>query len=192
MKKAFILLLCLFLYQACFCWGFYGHKKINQYAVFLLPPQMMVFYKPNIQFIIEHAVDPDMRRYAVAEEGPRHYIDIDHYGTFPYDSLPRNWNDAVEKFGEDTLQKHGIVPWWVQVMQRRLTEAFKEKNGARILKLSAEIGHYLADAHVPLHASSNHNGNIQDSTAFMAFGKAAYRNCWQKKNGISLLAKPPT
>ena len=119
---------------------------------------MMVFYKTNIDFISEHAVDPDMRRYAIAEEGPRHYIDIDRYGSFPYDSLPRNWNDAVIKFSEDTLQKHGIVPWWIQTMQRRLTNAFKEKNSARILKLSAEIGHYLADAHVPLHASSNHNG----------------------------------
>jgi hypothetical protein len=54
--------------------------------------------------------------------------------------------------------KHGIVPWWVQIMQRRLTAAFKEKNAVKILKLSAEIGHYLGDAHVPLHASSNHNG----------------------------------
>ncbi len=119
---------------------------------------MMVFYKPNIDFISEHAVDPDMRRYAIAEEGPRHYIDIDRYGSFPYDSLPKNWNDAVAKYSEDTLMKHGIVPWWVQIMQRRLTEAFKEKNGVKILKLSAEIGHYLGDAHVPLHASSNHNG----------------------------------
>jgi hypothetical protein len=47
------------------------------------------------------------------------------------------------------------VPWWVQTMLGRLTNAFKEKNQARILKLSAEIGHYIADAHVPLHASSN-------------------------------------
>jgi hypothetical protein len=37
-------------------------------------------------------------------------------------------------------------------------KAFKEKEGAKILKLSAEIGHYISDAHVPLHTSSNHNG----------------------------------
>ncbi len=158
MKRILTLILFLLLYKASYCWGFYGHKKINYYSVFLLPPQMMVFYKPNIDFISEHSVDPDMRRYAIAEEGPRHYIDIDRYGSFPYDSLPKNWNDAVAKYSEDTLMKHGIVPWWVQVMQRRLTEAFKEKNAVKILKLSAEIGHYLGDAHVPLHASSNHNG----------------------------------
>ena len=28
------------------------------------------------------------------------------------------------------------------------------------MKYSAEIGHYIADAHVPLHANSNHNGQF--------------------------------
>jgi hypothetical protein len=158
MKRHGLLILFLFIYQQCFCWGFYAHRKINYYAVFLLPPEMMVFFKSHIQFLSDHAIDPDKRRYALVQEGPRHYIDIDHYGTYPYDSLPRGWNDAVAKFSENSLQQHGIVPWWVQVMQRRLTAAFKEKNGVAILKNAAEIGHYLADAHVPLHASSNHNG----------------------------------
>ncbi len=168
-KKTLLLLFLMLSYTSSFCWGFYGHKKINYYAVFLLPPQMMVLYKQQLNFISEHAVDPDMRRYAVAEEGPRHYIDIDHYGTYPYDSLPRGWLDAVAKYGEDTLMANGIVPWWVQIMQRRLTEAFKEKNGARILKLSAEIGHYIADAHVPLHASSNHNGQLTGQQGIHGF-----------------------
>ncbi len=156
--KSFFTIILLLLYQSSFCWGFYAHQKINYYAVFLLPPQMMAFYKSNIQAISDRAVDPDKRRYAIAEEGPRHYIDLDHYGIYPYDSLPRGWNEAVAKWSEDTLNKHGIVPWWVQVMQRRLIQAFKDKNATRIVKLSAELGHYLADAHVPLHASSNHNG----------------------------------
>ena len=158
MKKLALSLLIIFLHLECFCWGFYGHKKINNYAVFLLPPQMLVFYKPHIDFITDHAVDPDMRRYAIAGEGARHYIDIDTYGKYPFTALPRKWNDAVNKFSEDSLQLHGIVPWWVQTMLHRLTDAFKEKNQAKILKLSAEIGHYIADAHVPLHANSNHNG----------------------------------
>jgi hypothetical protein len=134
-------------------WGFYAHRQINYYAVFLLPPDMLVFYKPNINYLYEHAVDPDKRRYAIAGEAPRHYIDIDHY-----DSLPHSWLKAVEKYSADTLQAHGIVPWWIQTMLGRLTKAFREKDQAKILKLSADIGHYIADAHVPLHASSNHNG----------------------------------
>lgn len=158
MKRGLLVIFFSLLANYCFCWGFYGHKKINYYAVFLLPPEMMVLYKPQVDFLTEHAVDPDKRRYAVPGEAPRHYIDIDHYGQYPYDSLPRKWNDAVARFSEDTLNKYGIVPWWLQTMLHRLTEAFREKNQAKILKLSAEIGHYIADSHVPLHASSNHNG----------------------------------
>jgi hypothetical protein len=169
MRRFFLLLSILLISQTCFCWGFFAHQKINYYAVFLLPPQMMVLYKPNIQFITEHAVDPDKRRYAVAEEGPRHYIDIDHYGKYPFDSLPRKWEEAVLKYSQNTIIENGIVPWWVQTMHRRLVNAFKEKDQARILKLSAEIGHYIADAHVPLHASSNHNGQLTGQQGIHGF-----------------------
>jgi len=173
MKKAIRLLLPLFLLlisnYTVYCWGFYAHQKINYYAVFLLPPEMMVLYKPNINFLSEHAIDPDKRRYAVPDEGPRHYIDIDHYGIYPYESLPRRWNDAIAKFGEDTVKQNGIVPWHVQTMLYRLTDAFKTKNYALIMKNSAEIGHYIADAHVPLHASSNHNGQLTNQKGIHGF-----------------------
>jgi hypothetical protein len=173
MKKVvqFLLLLSVLLIptKRLYCWGFYAHQKINYYAVFLLPPEMMVLYKPNISFLSEHAIDPDKRRYAVPEEGPRHYIDIDHYGAYPYTNLPRKWKEAVEKFGEDSLKQHGIVPWHVQTMLYRLTDAFKEKNYSQIMKCSAEIGHYISDAHVPLHASSNHNGQFTNQKGIHGF-----------------------
>ena len=168
--KKFLLLTLVFAYTpSAFCWGFYGHRMINYYAVFLLPPEMILLYKPNIDFLTEHAVDPDKRRYAIPEEGPRHYIDLDKYGQYPWDSLPRNWNDAVKKYSADSLQKHGIVPWWVQTMLYRLTQAFKDKDQVKILKLSAEIGHYISDAHVPLHASSNHNGQYTNQRGIHGF-----------------------
>ena len=130
---------------------------------------MMVLYKPNISFISEHAVDPDKRRYAVADEGARHFIDIDNYGAYPYEALPRKWNDAVTKYSKDSLMANGIVPWHVQVMLQRLTAAFKDKDFARIMKNSADIGHYIADAHVPLHASHNHNGQFTNQKGIHAF-----------------------
>jgi hypothetical protein len=169
MKKFLLFTLLLSVSVKSFCWGFYGHRKINYYAVFLLPPEMMVLYKQQIDFISEHSVDPDKRRYAIPEEGPRHYIDIDKYGKYPYDELPRKWNDAVAKFSEDTLNAYGIVPWWIQTMLYKLTEAFKEKNQVKILRYSAEIGHYIADAHVPLHANSNHNGQYTDQKGIHGF-----------------------
>src|SRR5678816_4056552 len=169
MRKILLAVILLLLYHNSFCWGFYAHRKINYFAVFLLPPDMMVLYKPHIDFLEEHAVDPDKRRYAIAEEGPRHFIDIDHYGSFPYDSLPRKWNDAVARYSEDTLRAYGMVPWWLQIMLYRLTVAFQEKNQSKILKLSAEIGHYVADSHVPLHATTNHNGQYTDQKGIHGF-----------------------
>ena len=169
MKRLLLLAVSFLVVSDCYCWGFFAHKKINYYSVFLLPPEMMVLYKPNIAFIEEHAVDPDKRRYAVKEEAPRHYLDIDHYGTYPYPNLPRKWKDAVEKFGEDSLMAYGIVPWHIQIMLSRLTNAFKEKNFSKIMKTSAELGHYIADSHVPLHANSNHNGQYTNQKGIHGF-----------------------
>src|SRR5258705_6885500 len=189
MKKVSLFSFFLLFSQQVFCWGFYAHKKINYYAVFLLPPEMMVLYKPNIDFITEHAVDPDKRRYAVPEEGPRHYIDIDRYGKYPYDSLPRKWNDAVAKYSEDTLNAYGIVPWWLQTMLSRLTNAFKEKNQAKILKYSAEIGHYIADLHVPLHANSNHNGQFTDQKGIHGFWESRIPELFAEKEWDFFIGK---
>jgi hypothetical protein len=169
LKKIFFITVLVCVASNCYCWGFYAHKKINYLAVFLLPPQMLVLYKPNIDFITEHAVDPDKRRYVATSEAPRHYIDIDHYGKYPFNELPHDYKAAVAKFGEDTIMVYGIVPWHIQVMLSRLTKAFKEKNFSAIMKNSAEIGHYIADAHVPLHACSNHNGQLTDQAGIHAF-----------------------
>jgi hypothetical protein len=169
MRLPLLMLLVLFSHFTANSWGFYAHMRINYFAVFLLPPEMLVLYKPNIEYLEEHAVDPDKRRYAVAAEGPRHYIDVDHYGSYPYTSLPRKWKDAVAKFSADTLNAHGIVPYWLQTMLYRLTSAFQAKDKPRILKLSAELGHYIADSHVPLHASSNHNGQFTNQKGIHGF-----------------------
>ncbi len=144
---------------ACRAWGFYGHTQINRLAVFCLPPQLFGFYKQHIDYLGQHAIDPDKRRYAIAEEACRHYLDCDRYEhNAPLDTLPMWWNKAVAAYGEDTLKSHGIVPWYCHLMLYRLTDAFKEKDLAKILKLSADLGHYIADAHVPLHACGNYNG----------------------------------
>lgn len=130
---------------------------------------MMVFYKANIAFITDHATDPDKRKTMIPSEGPKHYIDIDHYGKYPYPELPHKWTDAIAKFSYDTLTHNGIVPWYIPIMLSRLTTAFKEKNYTRILRNSADIGHYIADAHVPLHTNSNHNGQLTDQVGIHAF-----------------------
>ena len=185
MKKILLLSALCLLCNRLFSWGFYAHRQINYYAVFLLPPEMLVLYKPHILFLSEHAVDPDKRRYAVEAEGARHYIDIDHYGKYPFDSLPRRWDEAVKRYPEDSLSVYGIVPWWIQTMLYRLTNAFKEKDQAKILKLSAEIGHYISDAHVPLHASSNHNGQLTNQKGIHGFWESRIPELLAEKGPVT-------
>lgn len=168
----FFVILAVVFQPAMYSWGFFGHKKINRMAVFTLPPEMIGFYKNNIEYITEHAVDPDKRRYAVEGEAPRHYIDLDHYvkdGEDPFDVVPKPWTKAVEKFTEDTLQAYGIVPWHVNLMVMRLTKAFEEKDVDKILRVSADLGHYIGDSHVPLHTTKNYNGQLTNQKGIHGF-----------------------
>jgi hypothetical protein len=167
-KKRFLYLPLIFAFgfsadQMAPKWGFYGHQTINGMAIFTLPPELFGFYKTNRDFISDHAIDPDKRRYAIQEEAARHYIDLDRYYSFgedPLVNLPTYWNEAIEKFSLDTLNSYGIVPWYIVTMKNKLQWAFEQKNLDLILIYSADIGHYIADAHVPLHTTKNYNGQL--------------------------------
>lgn len=130
---------------------------------------MIGFYKKNINYITEASVNPDRRRFSSAEEAPRHYIDLDHYGDSALAVMPRFWGDAVKKYTEDTLKAYGIVPWHINKMFYALRDAFYIRDPDRILRLSAEIGHYIGDAHVPLHTTENYNGQLTGQEGIHAF-----------------------
>lgn len=241
-------------------WGFFAHRKLNRLAVFTLPPQMMPLFKNEIEYLSAHAVDPDKRRYATPFEGPRHFIDIDVYGNFPYSDLPREWNLALAKYSsisiidrcsgvgdidtsllyfpyipfaeeekdgqksfgdfedlekmgyqkffdqnilrgfyrkpwitnledwpeldsihhckesgcckiwvEDQLSNYGIIPYYLPQLQSRLSNAMRSKNKSDILRHAADIGHYIGDAHVPLHTTVNYNGQLTGQEGIHAF-----------------------
>jgi len=163
--------LVFFLLQTAFMpkWGFWAHRRINRLAVYRLPPEMQVFYKRNIDFLTENAVNPDRRRYAVVGEAERHFIDLDVYGDSSMMVLPKYWSAAVKKIGEDSLRKHGIVPWYIQTASFQLTDALKTGDAKRILRLSADLGHYIADSNVPLHTTRNYNGQLTKQDGIHAF-----------------------
>lgn len=150
-------------------WGFWAHRKINFMACFSLPPELFSFYKKHADYLSEHAVDPDKRRHSDKAEAPRHYIDIDHYGENAIDSLPKYWKAAVEKFTEDTLQSYGIVPWYIPKVYYRLENAFREKDEKKIIYYSANLGHYIGDACVPLHCTENYNGQLSNQHGIHGF-----------------------
>ncbi len=239
-------------------WGFYAHRLINRLAVFTLPDKMIEFYKNNIAYLYDHAVDPDKRRYAIKGEAVRHYIDLDQWGKNAIQELPEHYEEAIirtspfyyinksdttlifdttihykvkisnlhysESFKtkftlfnstvsikelnhwmrtvampihddkywiisdsairffhkdlnineghiliQDQFTKHGVILYSLPHFYKRLVTAFKAKDQNMILKLSADIGHYIGDAHVPLHTTLNYNGQLTNQDGIHAF-----------------------
>lgn len=228
-------------------------------AVFTLPADLIPLYKKHIEYITEHAVDADKRRYATKHEAVRHYIDLDHWGQAPFNNVPREWNATVARYTDiyfvnknqdtthvfghkltnwnndtsitinpkigkryfygknqfnkkeflklskthfannypetnwsfkptdifdtktvntgkitsviaiDRFSEYGVLPYQLERVTYRLTEAFRKRNLNAILRLSCDLGHYLGDAHVPLHTTENYNGQFSNQHGIHAF-----------------------
>lgn len=121
---------------------------------------MANFYRTNIEFITEHAVSADKKRYVDSSEAPHHFFDADHYGKQPFKVMPQHWIDAAAKYSSDTLNKYGTVPWTITSNYYWLVRAFKAHDTTGILITSANLAHYIADAHTPLHLTENYDGQL--------------------------------
>ena len=145
-------------------WGFEAHRYIVSRAIALLPPEIRPFFEANRPFIVERAVDPDLWRTAGwEEEDKRHFVDLDAYGPYPFPDLPHDFDAAVLKHGRDFVLKNGTLPWRTEEIYKKLVEAFQQKAGYsrdNIKFLSAVVGHYVSDAHVPFHAALNYDGHL--------------------------------
>jgi hypothetical protein len=151
-------------------WGFWGHRHINYYAVFCLPEEMLPLFKTNVDYLTRHAVDADQRRYLLPEEAARHYIDLDYYENEAGEIvLPQHWKTACDSFSVDTLNAHGIVPFQVYWSFLHLQKMFEVHDANGVLKAAADLGHYVGDAHVPLHTTSNYNGQKTGQKGIHAF-----------------------
>lgn len=185
MKRAIVLSLSgIGLIILCSSWGFFAHYRINRLAVYTLPKGMAGFYKANINYIVEHAVSADKRRYVDSSEIPRHFFDADHYGKKPWIAMPQKWKDAAAKYTADTLDKYGSVPWTIQYQYYKLVRAFKAHDTTAILNTSANLGHYIADAHVPLHLTQNYNGQLTGQTGIHALWESRIPELFSDKYNL--------
>jgi len=149
-------------------WGNDGHRFITGEALTLLPAPIRPFFERHRAFVVEHSIDPDLWRLAgFAEETTRHFLDLDAYGSYPFDELPRDYQKATQKFGREKIEKEGLLPWKTAQVFDQLVGAFRQYHGQRnhysrddIQFFAAVIAHYVSDAQVPLHAISNYNGQL--------------------------------
>jgi hypothetical protein len=170
--KRILLLTCLFIVlggQAACAWGFLAHRVIHQLAIYSLPKPMRAFYFAHRDYLVDQSVRPDKRRSQDSLEAPRHYIDVDYYGDSAAWTMPHAWEVAVQKYSADTLVKYGHLPWQIDRVRRRLTEAMRRGDCDSILFYSADLGHYLADAHVPFHTTLNYDGQLTGQRGIHSF-----------------------
>jgi hypothetical protein len=174
MKKifaAFIICIAVGSVSYVSAWGVWGHNHINKGAVLALPREMGMFFYNHSDYITEESTGPDLRKYTLNDkaEGPRHFIDLERFDYMSPAGMPKTLNEAIAKYGKDTLDKYGILPWYIEDMMVKLTNAFKNKRKSEILFLAADLGHYIGDAHMPLHTSLNHNGQLTGQEGIHAF-----------------------
>jgi len=149
-------------------WGLDVHRLVTAGAIDVLPTNLRPFYEKHRSFIVEHSVDPDLwRNVGFTEEPPRHYLDLDSYGVYPFRELPRDRQAATQKFGREKIEQEGQLPWRVDEVYGRLAQAFQQqKVGSHPYSLddikffSAVISHYVSDGHVPFHAAKNYDGQL--------------------------------
>ncbi|HET7216555.1 MAG TPA: hypothetical protein VFJ02_00845, partial [Vicinamibacterales bacterium] len=115
--------------QPAQAWGFEAHKYILDKAIAILPPEIRPFFEKYRVTIVEHSVDPDLWRTVGwdAEESPRHFVDMDAYGPWPFKDLPRDFDAVVARYGREFVDKNGLLPWRAQDMYGKLVEAFMLK-----------------------------------------------------------------
>ncbi|MBI4455068.1 MAG: hypothetical protein HY644_04125 [Acidobacteria bacterium] len=161
MRRVPIYLLVLALLgDGLFAWGPAGHKWIHARALERLPPPLASILGSQREYLVEHAVDPDFWRDTDGEESPRHFIDLDKYGDFPFPQLTLDYEQMLRRFGLEKLKANGLVLWTIPQVMTRLEKAFRAADQHAILRELVALGHYVADLHQPFHAVANYDGQL--------------------------------
>jgi hypothetical protein len=146
----------------CSSWGFLAHKTLQQISIYQLPDELAGYFYVNQEYIVQQSIRPDVRRKDDKMEDSKHYLDMDAslFGANYKTDIPHEYSAAVRKYGLDSLRKEGLVPWEVTRVYGRLVHAFKAELRDSVLFYAADLGHYVSDAHVPLHTTKNHDGQL--------------------------------
>ncbi|HEY7290232.1 MAG TPA: hypothetical protein VH583_10385 [Vicinamibacterales bacterium] len=150
-----------------YAWGFAGHRLIMAKAIDLLPPPIKPFFEKFRDELVVRAVDPDEWRNVGWDDDPNHFIDfgMPELGPYPFAGLPRDYSQALEKFGPAQMKRIGTLPWRASEMfgyLRRGFEGFARKSPYTndVVLYAAVASHYVQDANQPLHATNNYDGQL--------------------------------
>ena len=159
--KYLFLVLLVAISTQLFSWGGLGHEVITRLAIDGLPEEMG-FIKAKKEYLCEHSADADKRKDDDPTEEYKHYIDIDYYDEFNVGEMITDKTKLIKIYGEDIVDKMGILPWNTVEVLNNLTIAMRQNNKADILFYAADLAHYVGDAHQPQHNILNYDGKMTD------------------------------
>jgi hypothetical protein len=183
--------------QPAAAWGSAAHRHIMARAIDLLPVELKPFFHQHQDELVMRVIDPDLFRVLGWEEDPNHFVNFGakELGEYPFKELPREYGAAIEKFGMATLRRNGLLPWRQQEEFGNLRRAFegftREVYGpGNAVLFAAVMSHYIQDAHQPLHASVNYDGQMTANTGIHARFETALFERFQSR--LTIRPAPPT
>ncbi len=140
-------------------WGFDAHRLVNERATQSLPEPLRELFEGNAAYLRQHSIDPDVWKTSRDDEDPNHFLNLDAFADLADGTVPRSEREHLKRHGEQSTSQ-GRIPWRVGEVYDELVAAFRKRNVEAILERAAVLGHYVADAHVPLHAVVNYDGAL--------------------------------
>ncbi len=139
-------------------WGESAERLIANKAVDTLPDEMLPFFEANRQFIVEHVTEPE----GVTPEDHTGFIQLDHYGQFPFSALPRSYTAASLKYTKHTLVEYGVLPWQIGIESEKLTDNFRDHQWGEAKLSAAALAHFVAAASDPFNTTTNFDGHLSE------------------------------
>lgn len=144
-------------------WGGTGHYKINTDASLSFNEEMNEFNSWT-SILAEHASDADARKAWDSNESEKHYIDIDNYSEFTSSgTIPQTLSAAISAHSSSFVYGNGILPWATLTAYDSLKNCFARGNWDKAVLFASDLGHYVADGHMPLHITRNYDGQYTDN-----------------------------
>ena len=145
--------------RAC-AWGNNAQRLIVNHAVDTLPYDLRPFFEANRNYLIQHVNDPLNLLEKHPHERQNHFIELDRYGKFPFDALPRNYKAALSKYSKSRIDSTGLLPWQIGVYSAKLTEDLKNGHWDEAKLDAALLANYVAEGHDPFNTTENYDGRL--------------------------------
>lgn len=141
-------------------WGNTGHSIIS-FRINLSFNEEMSQFNDWVFYLSEHASDADNRKRNDPSEGPKHYIDIDNYEDFVTNgTIPQSLEDCIAAYGADFVHDNGYLPWATLAMYDSVVHCMRRGDWNNVKRYAADMGHYVADGHMPMHLTKNYDGQF--------------------------------